>query len=164
MINGAVSPYLEVPARRVRFRLLNGSQARMFNLSLWKATSNGMERDDAHAGPPIVPIGTEGGFLPAPAIFNKPPHRDIGFDANGNAIDYNLLLGGAERADVVIDFAGCAGKTFILYNDAPAPFPGGDVRNDYYTGPLTSRTLAARRRSRTQPRAQTPARCFRSGS
>ncbi len=27
-----------------------------------------------------------------------------------------------------------AGKSFILYNDAPAPFPGGDPRNDYFTG------------------------------
>jgi len=35
----------------------------------------------------------------------------------------------------VIDFNGVtAGRSFILYNDAPAPFPGGDSRNDYFTG------------------------------
>jgi spore coat protein A len=27
-----------------------------------------------------------------------------------------------------------AGQTFILYNDSVAPFPGGDPRNDYFTG------------------------------
>ena len=37
--------------------------------------------------------------------------------------------------DVVIDFNGVpAGSSFILYNDSPAPFPGGDPRNEYFTG------------------------------
>ncbi len=41
----------------------------------------------------------------------------------------------AERADLIIDFSSVpAGSNLILYNDAPAPFPGGDPRNDYYTG------------------------------
>ena len=45
-----------------------------------------------------------------------------------------LLLGCAERADVIVDFSQYAGKTLILYNDAPAGFPGADSRYDYYTG------------------------------
>jgi spore coat protein A, manganese oxidase len=32
---------------------------------------------------------------------------------------------------VVIDFSGQAGKSFILYTDAPAPFPVGDPVNDF---------------------------------
>jgi hypothetical protein len=41
----------------------------------------------------------------------------------------------AERADLLIDFSRIPANTsFILYNDAPAPFPGGDPRNDYFTG------------------------------
>ena len=53
----------------------------------------------------------------------------------GNVNRYNLLLAPAERADVVIDFAGKAGKTVqVLYSDAPASFPGGDIRNDYFYG------------------------------
>ena len=47
---------------------------------------------------------------------------------------FNLLLSPAERADVVIDFNGAAGQTFILYNDSVAPFPLGDARNEYFTG------------------------------
>jgi len=35
---------------------------------------------------------------------------------------------------VIIDFRGFEGQNVILYNDAPAPFPGGDIRNDYYAG------------------------------
>jgi spore coat protein A len=33
-----------------------------------------------------------------------------------------------------VDFTGYAGQNIILYNDAPAPFPVGDVRNDYFPG------------------------------
>ena len=36
--------------------------------------------------------------------------------------------------DVLIDFTGSAGQKFILYTDAPAPFPMGDPRNDYFPG------------------------------
>jgi len=40
----------------------------------------------------------------------------------------------SERWDLLVDFHGFGGKKIILYNDAPAPFPGGDVRNDYFPG------------------------------
>ncbi len=53
----------------------------------------------------------------------------------GNATQYNLLMAPAERADVIIDFSKVKpGSVMILYSDAPAPFPGGDPRNDYFTG------------------------------
>ena len=46
-----------------------------------------------------------------------------------------LLLAPAERADLVCDFTGiAAGTEFILYNDAPGPFPGGGGSFDYYPG------------------------------
>ena len=35
-----------------------------------------------------------------------------------------LLLAPAERADLIVDFSGLAGKTVTLSNDAPAPYPG----------------------------------------
>ncbi len=43
------------------------------------------------------------------------------------------MLGPAERADVIVDFSNFAGKTLILYNDAPAPWPALDPHYDYYT-------------------------------
>jgi spore coat protein A len=80
--------------------------------------------------------------LPAVAIHdNKTPIPLDATDPSGNTAiadgPFNLLLAPAERADVVVDFNGVpAGSTFILYNDAPAPFPGGDPRNNYFTGDL----------------------------
>ena len=47
---------------------------------------------------------------------------------------HSLLLAPAERADVIVDFSRFAGKTLILYNDAPAAFPARVPSYDYYTG------------------------------
>ncbi len=65
-----------------------------------------------------------------PITWNNDPTT---FNA-GNVQDHSLLLGPAERADVIVDFSAYAGKTLILYNDAPAAFPALDARYDYYTG------------------------------
>jgi spore coat protein A len=134
IVNGAAYPYLEVEPRHYRFRILNGSQARFYNLQLYYADATGKEADPSRPGPAFTQIGTEGGFLAFPVRLNDPP-RPIGFDANGNANSYTLLLAPAERADVIIDFGDVpAGAKLILYSDAPAPFPAGDPRNDYFTG------------------------------
>ena len=45
-----------------------------------------------------------------------------------------VLLGPAERADVIVDFSQFAGQTLILYNDAPGAFPARITTYDYYTG------------------------------
>jgi FtsP/CotA-like multicopper oxidase with cupredoxin domain len=93
--------------------------------------------DPATAGPDIVQIGNEGGLLPAVAVLKSQP---VAYDQNVRNITvfnvlYNqLTLMGGERADVLVDFSNFAGQTLILYNDAPAPFPGNDPRSDYYTG------------------------------
>lgn len=94
--------------------------------------------DPATAGPSMIQIGTEGGFLPAPVVL---PNTPIGYVYNRrdvtvlNVANHTLFLGPAERADVIIDFSAVpSGAKLILYNDAPAPVPGFDPRNDYYTG------------------------------
>jgi len=93
--------------------------------------------DPAARGPRFIQVGTEGGFLPAPVNL---PNQPITYNFNRRDIvvlniqDKTLLLGPAERADVVVDFSKFAGKTVVLYNDAPAPVPAFDPRNDYYTG------------------------------
>ncbi len=88
-------------------------------------------------GPSWIQIGTEGGFLPAPVVIPPQPITWVTdptvFNA-GNVDQHSLLLGPAERADVVVDFSAFAGQTLILYNDAPAAFPARDPRYDYYTG------------------------------
>jgi spore coat protein A len=141
LINGGVYPKVSVPPRRVRFRMLNGSQARFYHLNLYpEDLSNPGEARVGTPGPTMYQVGTEGGFLPAVAIHNNTtPIRLDPSDPSGNTAlpdgPFNLLLAPAERADVVIDFNGVrAGSTFILFGDAPAPFPGGDSRNNYFTG------------------------------
>jgi spore coat protein A len=139
MVNGAPYPVVNVTDKTFRFRMLNGSQARFWHLNLYfEDPSNPGEPALGSPGPAMYQVGTEGGFLPAVAIHdNKKPiplvnPLDI-TTANPDG-PFNLLLAPAERADVLIDFTGLHGKSFILYNDAPAPFPGGDIRNDYFTG------------------------------
>jgi spore coat protein A len=138
LINGGVYPVVNVPPQRVRFRLLNGSQARFYHLNLYAEDTAHSGEVNTHpvAGPVMYQIGTEGGFLPGVVPHNNTTPIPL-FDPDTANPDgpFNLLLAPAERADVVIDFNGiAAGSTFILYNDAPAPFPGGDSRNDYFTG------------------------------
>ncbi len=93
--------------------------------------------DPDTAGPDWIQIGTEGGFLPAPVVI---PSQPIGWNLNptafnfGNVDQHSLALGTAERADVIVDFSQYAGKTLILYNDAPAAWPAPVPNNDYYTG------------------------------
>jgi FtsP/CotA-like multicopper oxidase with cupredoxin domain len=93
--------------------------------------------DPQFIGPTMVQIGTEGGILPAPVVINNQP---VSYDYNRRNIvvldilDKSLLLAPAERADVLVDFTAFAGKTIILYNDAPAPMPAFDSRYDYFTG------------------------------
>ncbi len=136
LVNGGVYPVVSVPSKRVRFRMLNGSQARFYHLNLYP--EDPLHTGEALVGTPgpvMYQVGTEGGFLPAVAIHNNTtPIPLVDPDTANPDGPFNLLLAPAERADVVIDFNGVsAGSTFILYGDAPAPFPGGDPRNDYFT-------------------------------
>jgi len=138
VINGVAYPYATVEPRRYRFLILNGSQARFFNLQLYyESATNPGEPDFGKPGPAFIQIGTEGGILPAPVVLNSPPIQ-IPINCDGSVVadgPFNLLMAPAERADLIIDFSSVApGSNLIVYNDAPAPFPGGDPRNDYYTG------------------------------
>jgi spore coat protein A len=172
LVNGAPYPTIALPPRRFRFRFLNGSQARFYNLQLYVADNspdgitlaphtdalgnveldvngNPIMAPTNAAGPAFIQIGNEAGFLPAPALFwngvdNHNSNNVMGWKQAsiygamdptiGTANRYNLVMAPAERPDVIIDFRGFEGKKLILYNDAPAPFPGGDIRNDYYGG------------------------------
>ena len=101
--------------------------------------------DPSTAGPAIVQIGAEGGLMPAVAAI---PSTPVNYEYNRRSItvlnifQHGLLLGPAERADVVIDFSSVPqGSALILYNDAPTPVPAFDPRTDYYTnGPDNSET------------------------
>jgi bilirubin oxidase len=97
VVNGRTWPYLTVEQRRYRFRFLNGCDSRFLIL---KMSRNGL---------PFWQIGGDGGFLPAPARLEQ------------------LLLGPAERADVIVDFTRVpVGTEILLLNLGPdEPFGGG---------------------------------------
>ncbi len=85
----------------------------------------------------MIDIGSESGFLPHPVVVPPQPITYVTDPARfdvGNVDKHSLLIAPAERHDVIIDFSKYAGKTLILYNDAPAAFPARDPRYDYYTG------------------------------
>ncbi len=119
----------------------NCTEVRMVPVSLGTAnqyadTPSGIP-DPATKGPAWIQIGTEGGFMPAPVVIPQQPigyNLDPAFFNFGIVNQHSLFLMPAERADVIVDFKGQAGKTLILYNDSPAPVPAGAAPYDYYTG------------------------------
>lgn len=94
-VNGKVSPNLNVDRGLYRFRILNGSNARIYNLRL-------------SSGQIMFQIGAEGGLLNVPVALNQliiaPGERaDVLIDFSGLAI----------------------GTKIVLKNSAPVPFPDG---------------------------------------
>ena len=108
MANGNTWPYLDVEQRRYRFRFLNGTQSRFLILDFTELTSAGAE---------VWQIGNEGGFLDAPHDLTGAPR---------------MLIGPAERTDVIVDFTDCRRGEFVLRNIGPdEPFGGGEPDDDF---------------------------------
>jgi spore coat protein A len=139
LCNGTVYPKLTVQPKRYRFTLLNATNARFFNINTFRAdatpdgiTLNALTQFPANLpGPAITQIGAEGGYLAKEVKFTTSALTAF----NPKTLAGNLILGPAERADVVIDFSAIpVGTDIIIYNDAPSPYPGGAPINDYYLG------------------------------
>jgi len=108
MVNGNIWPYLEVEQRRYRFRFLDGCQSRFLILDF-----------GAIPGVEVWQIGNEGGFLAAPVNLTAD---------HGN----RLLMGLAERADVIVDFTNVPTGNHVLANVGPdEPFGGGVPGEDF---------------------------------
>ncbi len=144
LVNGVVHPRVGLEPRRYRLRVLNATQARFLNLQLYVETAPGSGIPDFNRpGPDFLVIGTEGGFLARPVRVPSGRRLNVsnvidpgtGLPTDDRQVDLanpggSLLTGPAERWDIVVDLAGYKGKSLILYNDAPAPFPGGAASND----------------------------------
>jgi len=122
LVNGKVMPFLNVDQGKYRFRILNGSQSREYDLRLENITDPGND-------PSFTLVGTDLGLVSAPI--------DLGNDIG--------LQGPAERMDVVVDFAGFpAGTEIILRNDDPTtPLLPSIMKfivtgNQGYTGAIAS--------------------------
>jgi FtsP/CotA-like multicopper oxidase with cupredoxin domain len=130
-VNGKSWPTLSVEPRRYRFRFLNGSNARFYIMQLFNQAGVDMHANGA-AGPAIWQIGSDGGLFNQPVKLADPANGNqqcagspVGNNTDIGAGAHCLFLAPAERADVIIDFAGLAGKTFTLKNFAVIPFPSG---------------------------------------
>jgi spore coat protein A, manganese oxidase len=100
LVNGAPWPVLDVARVRYRFRLLNASNARPFELAL---------DPPPPGGHPFVQIGSDAGLLPGPIA-----HDRIG-------------IAPAERFDVVVDFSRYASGTRIVLRNLAGSDTTGDV-------------------------------------
>ncbi len=115
MVNGNTWPFQTVEQKRYRFRFLNGCQSRFLILDFSQIP-----------GVQVWQIGNEGGFLAAP----------VDVTALGN----QQLLGLAERADMIVDFANVPPGSYVLGNVGPdEPFGGGVPGVDFDPAdPLTT--------------------------
>jgi FtsP/CotA-like multicopper oxidase with cupredoxin domain len=110
MANGNTWPFQTVEQRRYRFRVLNGCQSRFLILDF-----------NQIPGVEVWAIGNEGGFLAAPVNLTA---------TNGN----RLLMGLAERADLIADFTNVPVGNYVLANVGPdEPFGGGEPDEDFDT-------------------------------
>jgi FtsP/CotA-like multicopper oxidase with cupredoxin domain len=90
MVNGKIQPYLNVEPRRYRFRIHDGGPSRFYQFFL---TDGG-----ANTAIPFWQIANDGNLLPAPIQVSS------------------VILGVAERMDIVIDFTGRQNQTLYLEN------------------------------------------------
>ena len=100
MVNGKAWPNMNVQRRQYRFRIVDGSNARFYNLALQKKDGSLL---------PFIQVGADGSYLPAPVTLTS------------------IFMAICERVDILVDFSNLpAGTKVVMTNSANAPFPGGD--------------------------------------
>jgi spore coat protein A, manganese oxidase len=119
MVNGQTWPNLNTEARQYRFRILDGSNARFYTLSLYNQNTGRFV--------PFTQIGTDGGYLPSPALMTE------------------VTIAPGERIDIIVDFhTQPVGSKIIMTNTANAPYPSGDAPDPATTGQIMRFTVVSR--------------------
>lgn len=93
VVNGVLEPYLDVRPAVYRFRVLNASHFRPYELRL----TTGQE---------MTLVGTESGLLPEPVMLDR------------------VLVGPAERVELLVDLTGLAGQRLRLVSRNQGPGAG----------------------------------------
>jgi spore coat protein A, manganese oxidase len=101
LVNGVPQPYFDAEPTLYRFRTLNAAAAKYYGLELWTGP------DGTGTRIPIIVLGTEAGLMEAPLPTTA-----------------NLLMGPAERLDLVFDLTGREGETVYLRTRDPNPIDG----------------------------------------
>jgi len=119
VVNGKTWPYLNVEPRRYRFRFLNGSNARFYEMWLQNDLA-------ATPGPAFWQIGSDGGLLDFP----------VKIDPADPMVPRFFVFAPGERCDIIIDFAGFQGQTLTLHNKGRAPYPKGETADPQTNGQI----------------------------
>lgn len=114
VVNGKAWPYLNVQPKRYRFLILNGSNARTYELFLINPVTKTM-------GPPMWVIATDGGYLDIPVKIDP-------------ALGQKLVIQAGERYEVIIDFSGYQNTILLMRNTGRTPYPKGTAPNGNTTG------------------------------
>ncbi|HEV2754581.1 MAG TPA: multicopper oxidase family protein [Actinomycetota bacterium] len=90
LVNGRPAPFFRVANRKYRFRILNASNSRVYNLAL-------------DTGEPLVQIASDGGLLTAPAPATTIPlwtaeRAEVVIDFSRHAVGTRVILGHREDA------------------------------------------------------------------
>lgn len=181
VVNGTTWPDLQVTPQRYRLRLLNGTDARFLNLSLWVVPpKRGAVAPNAYTlnskklinrakfvEMPIYQIGADQGFLPQ--VVEITTGFATPLPGNGTSValgtqpaqmttfaEQALLMSPAERADVILDFTNLAPGTVVrMVNTGPdAPFggfPAAPLADKNTTGQVMSFTVVAAGQGITDP-------------
>ncbi|HEU4405014.1 MAG TPA: multicopper oxidase domain-containing protein [Polyangiaceae bacterium] len=111
LVNWQYKPYMEVRARRYRFRILNGSVSRYFSFALVKQVNGTggelggpMGSSISYNRVPFYLVANDGNLMEHAIPFDG----TMDLDGDGNAAEHKGQLptqGIAERFDIVVDFA-----------------------------------------------------------
>ena len=99
MVNWLYKPYMEVRARRYRFRILNGDVSRFMVMALVKQNTDG-----SYERVPLHMIANDGNIMEHAVPFDG----SIDLDRDGDLQDHNGVLPThsiAERYDIIVDFS-----------------------------------------------------------
>jgi FtsP/CotA-like multicopper oxidase with cupredoxin domain len=105
VVNGKAWPFVNVQPKRYRFLILNGSNARTYELFLINQTTG-------VPGPAMWVIGNDGGYLDSPQAVDP-------------ALGGKLVVMPGERYEVIIDFGAFPNSRLLMRNTGRTPYPGG---------------------------------------
>jgi len=147
VVNGSTWPQLDVAPEQYRLRFVNASDSRFLNLSMFLVNGKGEKLREI----PFYQIGSDQGLLPSVVrietgfattlpgdgtdvntksrdclLPNGKPRKNCVPAVPGTFAEQALLMGPAERPDVIVDFSSFSnGDQVIMFNTGPdAPFGG----------------------------------------
>ncbi len=169
VVNGRTWPQLKVASERYRFRVLNAADSRFLNMALFVVNPDGTTMGAEEI--PFYQIGSEQGLLPKVvrietgfATALPGDGSDVGSGVTavpGRFAEQALLVGPAERADVIVDFSGLRDGTVVrMVNTAPdSPFGGfGDPIADPGTTGQVMQFVVDTKLNQKKDRSTPPAR------